>query len=86
LAAFPFQGIAKGAMADFLAELFDGFDPEAQANTKVAEDAARNILAAGAAAVADRRLAGDRRLTTNGCFSQPLTHGKMRQVSSSPPT
>lgn len=44
-------------MGDFLAELFDQFDPEEQARITAAEDSTRGILAQGAAAVRDRLLA-----------------------------
>ena len=55
LAACPPQGIAKGAMGNFLAELFDQFDQEEQAGIRAAEDDATRILAQGTAAANGRR-------------------------------
>jgi len=44
-------------MGDFLAELFDQFDPEEQAGIRAAEEATKGILEEGTAAVRDRQLA-----------------------------
>jgi|CZKX01.1.fsa_nt_gi hypothetical protein len=52
-------------MGDFLAELFDQFDPEEQARIRAAEDATRGILAQGAAAVRDRQLAAGSAVLTD---------------------
>ena len=52
-------------MGDFLAELFDHFDPEDQARIRTAEDAANGILAEGTAAVKDRQLAAGSSVLTD---------------------
>jgi hypothetical protein len=53
--------IAEEATGDFLAELFDQFDQEEQAEIRAAEESTKEILARGDAAASDRqRAAGSR--------------------------
>ena len=52
-------------MGDFLAELFDQFDPEEQARIRAAEDSIGGILAQGGAAVRDRQLAAGSTVLTD---------------------
>ena len=69
-------------MVDFLAELFDQFDPEEQARIRAAEDAANGILAQGTAGVRDRQLAAGSTDLTDWVLSQRMTRERMRPVLS----